>query len=84
VVGSWRPGAPPATLAAIGRQRKDILAGMYRCRPDFARGPDDAIDVAFGDIAWLPDAAKGPRMAKQGRVGMPLLRQTLSREERGA
>jgi acyl-CoA dehydrogenase len=78
--GSWRPGAPPPTLTGIRLLCEDILAGMRRYRSDFAPGADDAIDVLFGDVALLLTVAKGPRMVKQGRIGMALLR----REAHGA
>jgi acyl-CoA dehydrogenase len=82
--GSWRGGAPPATLTGIRLLCEDLLAGMRRYRSDFAPGQDDAIDVLFGDIALLQGVAKGPRMVKQGRIGMALLRQAPTREEEGA
>jgi acyl-CoA dehydrogenase len=78
--GAWRPGAPPATLTAIRLLCEDILAGMRRYRSDFAPGPDDAIDVLFGDLTLLLGVAKGPRTIKQGRIGMALLRQAPARE----
>jgi acyl-CoA dehydrogenase len=72
--GSWRPGAPPATLTGIRLLCEDILAGMRRYRSDFAPVADDAIDVLFGDVALLLNVARGPRMVKQGRIGTALLR----------
>jgi acyl-CoA dehydrogenase len=72
--GAWRPGAPPPTLTGIRLLYEDLLAGMRRYRSDFAPGTDDAIDNLFGDIALLLSVAKGPRMVKQGRIGMALLR----------
>jgi len=56
---------------------------MQRYRSVFASGPDDAIDVLFGDLALLLSVAKGPRLVKQGRIGMALLRQAPAREELG-
>jgi acyl-CoA dehydrogenase len=82
--GSWRGGAAPATLTGIRLLCEDLLTGMRRYRSDFAPGQDDAIDVLFGDIALLLGVAKGPRMVKQGRIGMALLRQAPTREEEGA
>jgi acyl-CoA dehydrogenase len=82
--GTWQPGAPPATLTGIRLLCEDLLAGMRRYRSDFAPGPDDAIEVLFGDLAMLLSVAKGPRMAKQGRIGLALLRQAPVTEERGA
>ncbi len=82
--GAWRGGAPPATLTGVRLLCEDILAGMRRCRLDFAPGPDDAIDVLFGDVALLLSVARGPRMVKQGRIGMALLQQAPERDERGA
>jgi acyl-CoA dehydrogenase len=82
--GRWRPGAPPATLTGIRLLCEELLAGMRRYRADFAPGPDDAIDVLFGDLALLLSVAKGPRMVKQGRIGMALLRQVPTREDKGA
>jgi hypothetical protein len=82
--GAWRPGAPPATLTGLRLLCEDLLAGMRRYRSDFAPAPDDAIDVLFGDVALLLSVARGPRMVKQGRIGMALLRQAPAREERGA
>jgi acyl-CoA dehydrogenase len=82
--GTWRPGAPPPTLTGIRLLCEEILAGMHRYRSDFAPGQDDAIDVLFGDVALLLSVAKGPRMVKQGRIGMALLRQASAREERSA
>jgi acyl-CoA dehydrogenase len=82
--GSWRGGAPPATLTGVRLLCEDLLAGMDRYRSDFAPGADDAIDVLFGDIALLLSVAKGPRMVKQGRIGMALLRQAPTREDMGA
>jgi acyl-CoA dehydrogenase len=80
--GAWRPGTPPATLTGIRLLSEDILTGMRRYRSDFAPGTDDAIDVLFGDAALLLSVAKGPRMVKQGRIGMALLRPEPAREER--
>jgi hypothetical protein len=54
---------------------EDLLAGMQRYRSDFAPGPDDAIDILLGDVALLLSVAKGPRMIRQSRIGMTLLRQ---------
>jgi acyl-CoA dehydrogenase len=82
--GSWRGGAPPATLTGFRLLCEDLLAGMRRYRSDFAPGQDDAIDILFGDIALLLGVATGPRMVKQGRIGMALLRQAPTREEEGA
>jgi len=56
---------------------------MQRYRSVFASGPDDAIDVLFGDLALLLSVAKGPRLVKQGRIGMALLRQAPAREKLG-
>lgn len=81
---AWRAGAPPATLTGIRLLCEDLLAGMRRYRSDFARGADDAIDVLFADLALLLNVARGPRMVKQGRIGMALLRQAPQLEARGA
>jgi len=82
--GAWRPGTPPTTLTGIRLLCEDILAGMRRYRSDFAPGADDAIDILFGDVALLLGVAKGPRMVKQGRIGMALMRQAPTRENEGA
>jgi hypothetical protein len=81
--GSWRPGAaPPAVLTGIRLACAELLAGMRRYRSDFAPAPDDAIEVLLGDVALLLSVAKGPRMVKQGRIGMALLRAEPALEER--
>jgi acyl-CoA dehydrogenase len=82
--GSWRGGAPPATLTGVRLLCEDLLAGMRRYRSDFAPGQDDAIDALFADLALLLGVAKGPRMVKQGRIGMALLRQAPIGEDAGA
>ena len=82
--GAWRPGAPPPTLTGIRLLCEELLVGMRRYRSDFAADADDAIDILFGDVALLLNVARGPRMVKQGRIGMALLRQAPEREERGA
>lgn len=82
--GAWRPGAPPDTLTGIRLLAEELLAGMRRYRSDFAPVADDAIDVLFGDVALLLSVARGPRMVKQGRIGMALLQQAPERDERGA
>jgi acyl-CoA dehydrogenase len=71
----WRAGAPPSALTGIRLLCEDLLAGMQRYRSDFAPGPDDAIDILLGDVALLLSVAKGPRMIRQSRIGMTLLRQ---------
>jgi hypothetical protein len=82
--GTWRPGAPPATLTGIRLLCEELLAGTRRYRSDFAPGADDAIDVLSADLALLLNVARGPRTVKQGRIGMALLRQAPQREARGA
>ena len=81
--GTWRPGAPPAMLTGLRLLCADILAGIRTYRSDFAPGPDDAIDVLLGDVALLLSVAKGPRMVKQSRIGMALLRQAPVAEHEG-
>ncbi len=82
--GTWRPGAPPDTLTGIRLLCEELLAGMRRYRSEFTLGADDAIDILFGDLALLLNVARGPRMVKQGRIGMALLRQAPKREASGA
>ena len=80
---AWRPGAPPATLTGVRLLCADLLAGMQAYRMDFAPGADDAIDALMRDVALLLNIAKGPRMVKQGRIGMALLRRPPVAEQQG-
>ncbi|MBS0559092.1 MAG: acyl-CoA dehydrogenase family protein [Proteobacteria bacterium] len=80
---TWRPGAPPAVLTGVRLLCTDILAGMQAYRLDFAPGADDAIDILMRDVALLLNIAKGPRMMKQSRIGMALLRRAPVAEQQG-
>ncbi len=73
--GAWRPGAPPASLTGIRLLCADILERIKAYRSDFARAPDDAIDAVVGDVSTLLAIARGPRMVKQSRLGIALMRQ---------
>ena len=73
--GTWRPGAPPASLTGIRLLCADILERMGAYRSDFSLAPDDAIDALVGDVSTLLAIARGPRMMKQSRLGMALIRQ---------
>jgi acyl-CoA dehydrogenase len=73
--GAWHPGAPPATLTGIRLLCADILERIKAYRSDFSPAPDDAIDAVVGDISTLLAIARGPRMVKQSRLGIALMRQ---------
>ena len=73
--GAWRPGAPPASLTGIRLLCADILGRIGAYRSDFSLAPDDAIDALVGDVSTLLAIARGPRMMKQSRLGMALIRQ---------
>ena len=74
--GAWSPGAPPASLTGIRLLCADILERIKSYRADFSPAPDDAIDAVVGDVSTLLAIARGPRMVKQSRLSMALLRQT--------
>ncbi len=76
--GGWRPGAPPASLTGIRLLCADILVRIKTYRSAFSPAPDDAIDAVIGDVTTLLAIARGPRMVKQSRLGMALLRQEQS------
>jgi hypothetical protein len=56
---------------------------MQAYRADFAPIPSDAIDVhlqdaitaVMGDVSVVLSIAKGPKLIKQGRLGLALLKQ---------
>ncbi|MDR3531913.1 MAG: acyl-CoA dehydrogenase [Rhodopila sp.] len=73
--GAWRPGSPPASLTGIRLLCADILERIKAYRSDFSPAPDDAIDAVVGDASTLLAIARGPRMVKQSRLGITLLRQ---------
>ena len=73
--GAWRPGAPPASLTGIRLLCADILERIKAYRSDFSPAPDDAIDAVVGDVSTLLAIARGPRMVKQSRLGIALMRQ---------
>jgi hypothetical protein len=73
--GAWRPGAPPASLTGTRLLCSDILERIKAYRSDFSLGPDDAIDAVVGDVSTLLAVARGPRMVKQSRLGIALMRQ---------
>ncbi len=76
--GTWRPGAPPATLTGLRLLATELLARMQLYRSDFAPSPDDAIDTVMGDISVVLGIARGPKIIKQGRLGLALLREKQS------
>ncbi len=73
--GAWRPGAPPATLTGLRLLAAELLARMQLYRADFAPSPDDAIDAVMGDVSIVLGIARGPKIIKQGRLGLALLRE---------
>ena len=73
--GTWRPGAPPATLTGLRLLAAELLARMQLYRTDFAPSPDDAIDAVIGDISVVLGIARGPKIIKQGRLGLALLKE---------
>jgi len=71
--GQAGKGEIPAVLVGIRALAADLLRRVATFREAHATAPDEAIDAVIGDLTVSLGVARGPRLARQARLGSALM-----------